>query len=161
MKVVFQGVTTENVVKGKSRYTKAVVTYTYNGEARSQTMMSFSNPTIFKQVQELAPGTEIDVDIGKNDAGYNEWKSIQVGGSNGSTSNASAQTASTTRVSGSNYETREERASRQVLIVKQSSLAQAVASHGPDVAAVPVDQILDRAQTFADWIFQQAEEDAA
>jgi hypothetical protein len=165
MRFVFQNLTTENVVKGKSRYTKAVVEYTYNGEPRKQTMMSFSNPGIFKQVQELTPGQEIDVDVIKNDAGYNEWSRITVGDSaakgtpTGATSWEKPSQPGVTKVTGSNYETRDERAARQVLIVKQSSLAQAIAYFGTDARAQSVESILEVAQTFADWVFAQDEED--
>jgi hypothetical protein len=161
MRFVFQNLTTENVVKGKSRYTKAVVEYTYNGEPRKQTMMSFSNPGIFKQVQELTPGQEIDVDVIKNDAGFNEWSRITVGDSAAKATPTGTATSGVTKVTGSNYETRDERAARQVLIVKQSSLAQAIASYGDQVTTMSPDEILERAQTFADWVFSQDEEDAA
>jgi hypothetical protein len=164
MRFVFQGLTTENVVKGKSRYTKAVVEYTYNGEPRKQTMMSFSNPGIFKQVQELTPGQEIEVDVIKNDAGYNEWSRITVGDSSAAAparqGSTGTPTAGVTKVTGSNYETATERAARQVLIVKQSSLSAAVASLTPGAKApLDLDEVIDRAQRMVDWVFAQDAED--
>jgi hypothetical protein len=163
MKVVFQGVSTENVVRGKSRYTKATVDYTYNGEARKQTIMSFANPGIFKQVQELQAGTEIEVTTGKNEAGFTEWTAITIGDRLPSGSTASAVPSSTgvTRVTGSNYESKEERAARQVLIVKQSSLGAAVESLTPGAKA-PLDRkaVLELAQFYVDWVFgDDSEED--
>jgi hypothetical protein len=104
-----------------------VVEYTYNGEARRQNIMSFSNPDVFKKVQELT-GQTVEVEIGKNDKGYSEWRSIQAVGAGpvGGDRTQAGSASGTTRVSGSNYETREERAARQVMIAKQSSLDRAV-----------------------------------
>ena len=164
MKVIFQSVESEHIVKGKSRYTKAVINYLYNGEPRRQTVMSFANPAIFKQVQELEAGTEIEVSTSKNEAGFNEWTRIEVGNKlpgvsaavPTQTGNSSAGVA---RVTGSNYESKEERAARQVLIVKQSSLSNAVESLTPGAKA-PLDTktVLARAQEYVDWIFDSEKE---
>ena len=77
MKVTINSVNVEWIAKGKTKYGKANVSYSYNGEARSQNIMSFANPTVFKQVQELE-GQEVEVTIGKNEQGYSEWKAISV-----------------------------------------------------------------------------------
>lgn len=161
MKFVFQSVSIEQVKKPgqKAPYGKATVFYTYNGEPRKQTIVSIFNPTVFKQVQELEQGAEIDVEITKNEAGYNEWKSITTGGIQQATGIPSASAPSATRVTGSNYETRDERAARQVLIVKQSSLSAAVASLTPGAKAVlTTDDVLKRAQEYADWVFDSEAE---
>ena len=168
MKFVFQSVsvTDEKKPGQKQGYQKAVVIYTYNGEPRKQTIVSFSNPSIFKTVtQELTPGQEIEVDVVKNGGGFNEWKSVNTaGGAGTSTSNmngpptASMNTA--TKVVGSNYETREERASRQVLIVKQSSLSAAVATLAPGAkAALDPDEVIALADRYKDYVFAQDEDD--
>jgi hypothetical protein len=63
-------------------------------------------------------------------------------------------------VSGSNYETKEERAARQVLIVKQSSLTNAVATLSPGAkAALDANAVIDLAQKYADWVFDKPESD--
>jgi hypothetical protein len=49
------------------------------------------------------------------------------GTAQGTTPNTAAA-STTTRVSGSNYETKDERAARQVMIVRQSSLSNAIAT---------------------------------
>jgi hypothetical protein len=162
MRFVFQSVsiTDEKKPGAKQGYQKAVVIYTYNGEPRKQTIVSFSNPAIFKQIQELEQGQEIEVDVIKNAGGFNEWKSISASASGSPASGSAPQaTATPTRVVGSNYETKDERAARQVLIVKQSSLGSAVeylASREPDAS---VDRVLSVAQNFTDWVFAQDAED--
>jgi hypothetical protein len=80
MQITIQNVDIENVVKGKSRYSKASVAYSYNGEPRTQNIMSFANPAIFKVVEGWStqgiPTTPVEVTLTKNAAGYTEWASI-------------------------------------------------------------------------------------
>lgn len=156
MQVTINRVDVEWVGEGRKKYGKATVNYSYNGEARRQNIMSFSNPDVFKKVQELT-GATVEVEVGKNDKGYSEWRSISVGVSNASNAGSPAATA-TTRVSGSNYETKEERAARQVLIVKQSSLSAAVATLTPGAkAALDANAVLELAQKYSDWVFAKPE----
>jgi len=161
-----QSVNIEQITKGKSRYSKATVEYTYNGEPRKQSIMSFSNPKVFSTVQGWekngVPTEAVEVALTKNDAGYSEWASINAGSPAGEASKApiGAVAGNSTKVVGSNYETREERAARQVLIVKQSSLGAAVESLAPGAkAALSTEEVLERAQLFVDWVFAQDEED--
>lgn len=161
LQVRINNVSVEWVGAGARKYGKASVEFSYNGEARKQNIMSFSNPDVFKKVQELT-GQTVDVEVGKNDKGYSEWRSIvQSAGAAPANASGSGSTTSTTRVSGSNYETKEERAARQVLIVKQSSLSAAVATLTPGAkAALDQKAVIDLAQTYADWVFE-AEQDAS
>jgi len=155
MQVKILNVNVEHVVKGKSRYDKATVAYLYNGEARTQNVMSFSNPAIFKAVQEFV-GQEVEVTVTKNAAGYNEWAAILPAGSTAvpSSSTASAPTnAPATRVTGSNFETPSERAQKQIYIVKQSSISAAIALAGLNKEKVTREQIIDTAQFFVDYVF--------
>jgi hypothetical protein len=145
--------------KPPKKWGKAVVEYTYNGQARKQNVMSFSNPEVFKKVQELV-GQTVDVEVGKNDKDFTEWRSINSVGS-ASTQGTSTQSTSATRVSGSNYETKEERAARQVLIVKQSSLSAAVATLNTGAkSAPPAEAVLALAQQYADWVFETAPDES-
>ena len=136
---------------GAKKYGKAVVKFTNDrGEDRSQTLVSFKNPEVFKKVQELV-GQDVDVTSQKN-GDFWEWVSITAISAAAGPSVSPANTA--TRVSGSNYETREERAARQVLIVKQSSLSAAVATLTPGAkAALDPKAVLALAQDYADWVF--------
>lgn len=154
MQVQIRNVNVEWVGEGRKKYGKATVEYSYNGEARRQNVMSFTNPDVFKKVQELT-GQTVEVEVGKNDKGYSEWRSVSVSGNSGSGS-AQPPAATATRVSGSNYETKEERAARQVLIVKQSSLSSAISTLTPGAkAALDANAVLELAQKYADWVFEQ------
>jgi hypothetical protein len=145
------------VGEGRKKYGKATVNYAYNGEARRQNVMSFSNPDVFKKVQELQ-GQTVEVEVGKNDKGYSEWRSVTATGPASSGTAPATASTSATRVSGSNYETKEERAARQVLIVKQSSLSSAVATLSPGAkTALDANAVLELAQKYADWVFTTAD----
>lgn len=159
MQITVKNVNVENVVKGKSRYSVANVTYDYQGTEKTRKIMSFSNPDVFKKVQELV-GQTIEVATGKNEAGYDEWKSISAPVQGVPTSSTSAA-GTVTRVSGSNYETKDERAARQVLIVKQSSLSAAVGTLSPGAkAALKPEEVIELAQQYTDWVFEtEAQED--
>jgi hypothetical protein len=156
LKITINSVNVENVVKGKARYNKATVGYTYNGEARTQNIMDFANPSIFKQVQGLVAGDEIDVTLTKNAQGYSEWASIATAGSAPSGSPAPAST--TTRVTGSNYETAEERAKKQVYIIKQSSISNAIALLSAQGTGFSEANVIDAAQFFTDWVLDNPKE---
>lgn len=154
MQFVIKSVEIENVVKGRSRYSVAHVTYDDRGQEKTRKIFSFSNPDVYATVQKLV-GQSVEVTIGKNDAGYDEWKSVSTAAS-APTPVAASGAAGVVRASGSNYETREERANRQVLIVKQSSLSAAVASLAPGAkGALDPKTVLDRAQEYTDWVFSQ------
>ena len=161
MKIKILDCNVERIIKGKSRYSKAAVTYTYNGEARTQNIMSFTNPAIFKAVQEKV-GQEVEITITKNAAGYNEWASLDDVGSGASTqSNVSTSAptpstaAPTTRVTGSNYETPAERAIKQVYIVKQSSISAAINLATSNKEKATAAEIIAVAQEFVDYVFDQ------
>jgi hypothetical protein len=69
----------------------------------------------------------------------------------GQTANASASPVR----SGGNWETPEERAKKQVYIIKQSSLAQAVATLSVGAKAVKKEEVVDLAQYYTDFVFAE------
>ena len=154
MKVKILDVNVETVTKGKNSYQKAAVTYTYNGEARTQNVMSFTNPAVFKAVKERV-GQEAEVTVIKNDAGYNTWSAVEDVGTAPAATASPSPAASPTRVTGSNYETPAERASRQVYIVKQSSISAAVALATANKEKATPAEIIAVAQQFVDFVFDK------
>jgi hypothetical protein len=90
--------------------------------------MSFSNPSVFKAAGSWNKGDTVEIVTQKDDAGYWQWTGIGEAGASAPQQSAApaASSGGATRVTGSNYETKEERAARQVLIVRQSSLSVAV-----------------------------------
>lgn len=166
MLVKILNVDVENVVKGKSRYSIANVAYMVNGEARTQKVLDFANPAVFKQLPGLV-GQDVNVTVTKNDAGYNQWSAIgdsaqessaQSSGNQSATrapsnSSSTASVPSTPSRASSTFETPTERANKQVYIVKQSSLSSAIALAANNKEKSSPEDIIKTAQQFVDYVF--------
>lgn len=144
---------------GPKGWSKANVTYQVNGQTKRQNVMSFTNPAVYSAVQRYV-GETVEVAITKNAKGYDEWAAVsQVdAGSAGASPPVSAGPASSTvptRVTGSNYETPAERARRQVLIVRQSSLTAALTYLKDRAEPYDIDDLTTSAQILVDWVFDE------
>lgn len=160
-KIVIQEVKIEEVRNGKNKYDKAEVVYSSNGQNRTQKIMSFSNPAIFAQVRKMVSGETYDVEVVKNDAGFNQWAKI-VATSGEAAPVAEGKPAPAGRTSVSTYETAEERRIKQMYIIKQSSISSAIEfSKHPQFAGanVTVEDLLVTAQQFVDFVYGNDEVD--
>lgn len=80
----------------------------------------------FATLSVAQPGESFTIEVVKNDKGYNDWVSATKGGVEaGATPATATGKAASASPAKSTYETAEERAQRQVLIVRQSSLSSA------------------------------------
>lgn len=159
MRVIFQECNVETITKGRNKYQIASVTYTVNGANRTQKLLSFANPESFAAVQKFAPGASLEVTITKNDAGYDQWAKV-VTADDAAPSPTAAPTGG--KVTGSNYETREERQMRQLHIVRQSSLSNAIALLSPGAkGALDLEKVLETAQELVDFVYDNGQEDLA
>lgn len=103
------------------------------GKVSSKKLMSFTYPDVFKLVQQAVPGTVYNVTLEK-EGDYWQWTAFSeaLGEPSGQTSAAStpyvaaASGARSAAKPVSNYETSEERAFRQRLIVRQSTCNMAI-----------------------------------
>ena len=140
---------------GKGTYGKLTVAYRDDkGKLSEKTILSFTNPAVFKTFERAEAGTEINVKSEKV-GDYWNWTAIltdgEVSQSSAPTSNT---TASATRVTGSNYETKEERALKQRYIVKQSSLSAAVSILTVGAKTPPeVEAVIALADKFVEYVF--------
>jgi hypothetical protein len=127
IQIIDVGTPNTHAAKNGRSYQSLEVTYKGNdGKVSAKKLMSFSNPSVFKAAGSWNKGDTVDIVTQKDDAGYWQWTGIGDGGGSVQQSAAPAASSGATRVTGSNYETKEERAARQVLIVRQSSLSVAV-----------------------------------
>ncbi|UOF82017.1 hypothetical protein [Caudoviricetes sp.] len=119
----------------RSYHTLEVIYKDDQGKAVSKKLVSFANPKVYEFVSNLEAGAVFYVELVK-EGDYWQWKQASSdpieGGSQPSPAAAGGSKVSdakgSTRVVGSNYESKEERQVRQVMIVRQSSLANAVAT---------------------------------
>ena len=131
----------------KGSYQQLEVVYknlTYQGKVESKKIMSFgAGATTFKLLADAQAGSTYEIEVVKNAAGYNDWVSATPS-TGAATPSASTAVSKTTTSPKSTYETPEERAQRQILIVRQSSVSSAVAalsagSKTPPTTAVVID----------------------
>lgn len=163
MQIKIVSVTVEKVPgRGKSQgYEKAEVVYRDDrNEVKTKNIVSFSNPAVFSTVKNAVTNDTFDVTVTKDDKGYYQWANITSPNATGSTE-AVPQTS--TKVQGaplgtgrSNYETPEERALRQRLIVRQSSLSTAVEILTTGAKTPPEkDAVFALAEELHDWVYQK------
>lgn len=131
-----QIVTTTTTTKPTARgsYQELEVVYknlTFQGKVESKKIMSFgAGAPSFTTLSTAAGGSVWEVTVVKNDKGYNDWTACvpATGSPSHSDAPAAAVAGKANTTPRSTYETPEERAQRQVLIVRQSSLSSAIAT---------------------------------
>ena len=150
--IVDVGAPNTHAAKNGRSYQSIEVTYKNDqGQTQSKKLMSFSNPTVFNHIRDLNKGDALNVTTEKDANGYWQWTGI--GGDNAVSETKQATPATGGRVTGSNYETKEERAARQILIVRQSSLASAVELLG---AGKSVEDVIATAKQFEAYVFSKS-----
>lgn len=148
-------------------YQQLEVTYknlTFN-KVESKKLMPFgAQKAAFDALGNAQPGSVFEVTVVKNAAGYNDWTSViqappgsaQVMQQGGSINTAPGKLTGGNAVQvKSTYETPEERAKKQVYIIRQSSISAAIASLTPGAkAALKPEDVLDLAEDFFNWVMQ-------
>ena len=138
-------------VHGEDNFKKPCIThmlvkYQSSGVNGTQRVVPYANPSVYKTLDDAEMGESFEVAVTKNTKGYDVWSAIGPVGS-------FKQAAPTTKVIGSNYETAEERAIKQRYIVRQSSLANAIALS----PKATVGDIIAIAKQFEEYVFEPAE----
>lgn len=144
---------------GKS-YQCVEVAYRKDGKIEGKKIMSFVNPPVFKAVQSLTAGEVVSVTTEKgepNAAGQSYWQWTAIGAADAQqtapTAQAGGGSAKSTTSSGGNWETKEERAARQIMIVRQSSISSAVAlANATGDKKSSADSIIRVAQEFESYV---------
>lgn len=156
--VKIQDVAVEFVKKAKGGYSVATVTYTDNGKNFSKKIMSFANPAVFDVVKSAQSGETYEVTVVKEGDYYN-WSAMQkVDADTGTTTSAPTKPVGVGKVT-STYETPEERKIKQLYIIRQSSISNALAflkdtQAGGDYGVTDVVTI---AQEFVDFVYGNQE----
>jgi hypothetical protein len=141
-------------VEDKGKYKVALVAYRDQGKAKDKKVMSFgAQEGAFKALQKLegkAKGINLTVTMEKNKDGYWDWIQLAEGGGGADTSSASGGNAVPAK---GNWETPEERATKQVYIVKQSSLSNAIAVLNQIKKSYEVAEVITLAKEFESFVF--------
>lgn len=110
-------------------------------------------PAVKNGLESLEPGDNFTVEMEKKDDFWT-WVSIKKGIEQEEKQKTTTQQSTTTK--STSWETAEERSARQKLIVRQSSLTNAIAflvSQGR--THVTEEDVLETATTFYNWVFEQ------
>lgn len=133
----------------------------FQDKLEGKKVMSFTNKDVFAALQKASFGDIFEISRVKNDKGFWDWTAVA--SSNGAVSAGGAdvpvaqaqQVKVGTVTPKSNYETAEERAARQVLIVRQSSISSAVDLAVANKVKDP-QEVIKIAQAFEAYVFGTA-----
>lgn len=153
--ITIQEVNKEFKTKGKGKWSELQVTYTDNGKNFSKKIMSFQNPAVFEALQDAKQGDLFDVTVTKDGEYYN-WSSAKKVDKEVVAAGAAPNPPSSGRVLGSNYETADERKLKQLYIIKQSSISNAIEfakMRTPEEEPYTPGDILTLAQQFVDFVY--------
>lgn len=154
----------------KGPYQTLEVAYKNNtfGKVESKKIMPFgAQKAVFDALANAQTGSTFDITVVKNDKGYNDWtaakqavpgaaQSASVGSIN--TGKVGAIMGQTTQVK-STYETPEERAKKQVYIIRQSSLSAAIGSLSVGAkSALKASDVIAVAEEYYAWVMQSPEQ---
>jgi hypothetical protein len=151
---------TKQSAKGTA-YTELEVAYknlTYQGKVESKKLMSFgANKAAFDVLAVASPPQVFDVEVVKNDKGFNDWLKVTKSNSTATTAEApstKATAGSATPGKSGGWETPEERKAKQVYIVRQSSLGHAIEclKVGSKVHLDP-NEVIEYARKFESFVF--------
>jgi len=158
MNITILNVSVATVPTQKGSYQVADIAYknnSFQGKVEGKKLMSFgATKNTFGILSIAQSGESYEIEVVKNDKGYNDWVSATKGGVVPGAQTPPAASKTATAAPKSNYETAEERAQRQVLIVRQSSLSSAATVLTAGVKAPPAgDAVIDLAKQFEAYVF--------
>ena len=137
-------------------YTQLDVAYKRldTGKIEGKKIMSFTNKDVFSTLSKATTGNIFDVTTEKVGE-YWQWIEVSAASGGSAASDAPQAKSFSSPAPKSTYETAEERAKRQILIVRQSSLAQAVdiLSVNPGKDKLQLEEVLHLADKLVDWVF--------
>jgi len=152
--------TVETKPTQKGSYQQLELVYknlTYQGKIESKKIMSFgAGASAFTILSKAGAGSTWEITVVKNAQGYNDWTSVAASdGAQAATPAPSAINSPKAAVGAtrSTYETPEERAQRQILIVRQSCLSVACNTLGVGAKAVKPDDVIALAKRYSDYVF--------
>lgn len=132
----------------------------FEGKAENKKIMPFGAKDVFNTLKGADAGTVFTVLREKDDAGFWQWVGISEGDGPIETAKQSkessvASTAKTTATASpkSTFETPEERAKKQIYIVRQSSISAAIDTLKTDKKSPSVEEVISVAQQYEAFVF--------
>ena len=145
----------EEANKGTSSWEQFTLKYSGNQGEKEKIVRSFETG-VYKALQEVKPGDNVEIKVVK-DGKYWKWTEAQVVAAETAAAENSGTTAraGSTKAKVGDWETSEERAKKQVYIVRQSSITAALSYFGLRGEQPTLAQILEVAATFERHVFDK------
>jgi len=170
IKISIISVTTEQATaKNGKAYNKLNVAYknlTFKGKVEGKQLFPFGNKEVYTTLQNASPGDVFNIEVQKNAQGYNDWiaatpstgedvaNAVIDGGGATSFPAGRGQTGGNVNYQKRDYETAEERAKKQIYIIRQSSISSAIDLLSTGAKSPPkVEEVLEVAKRFEDFVF--------
>ena len=142
------------VTKAPKGYSVAEIAYkTADGNTKGMKVLDFVQKDVFAVVKEAKPGDILDAEFEKNPKGFWVLKSLIATGHKEDTS--SVQTATPSTPAKGNWETSEERAAKQIMIVRQSSLSNAIATFTGNESEFASQDVIELAKVYEAYVLSQ------
>lgn len=149
----------QGTTKGGKSYEFLEVSYknlSFQEKAESKKVMPFGSKEVFATLKSASKGDVFTLLREKDDAGYWQWIGIAVGdvaieGAQQSAPQAASKAA--TPAPKSTFETPEERAKKQVYIVRQSSISAAIETLKTDKKNPTKEEVVALAAFYTDFVF--------
>lgn len=135
----------------------ANVEFVRDGKPSKQVIRSFAAPLVYNKLLEFKNfPVDVNVTLQKN-GNYWNWTSIESPEKGNQSVETKSPIPQTGKVVGSNWETSEERARRQVYIVRQSSVSSAIEllkAQSPKGVDATIDKVLEIAKEIEAHVFE-------
>jgi hypothetical protein len=140
--------------KANKPYTVLDISYknvTFQDKVESKKHNQYGDKTVYATLKDAKKGDVFTILREKDDAGYWQWVGIEQG-ENAPMAATKAAPQTATAAPKSNFETPDERAKKQVYIIKQSCLAQAIQVTKTDKKNPTIEEVFYVADIFVDWV---------
>lgn len=155
-------ITVKNVdIEDKGKYTQAVVTYMDKGEEKTRNVVSFgASSDAYHELKNAKNGDSFNVELKKDGKYWNWVGATRASGGAGSSGNENSSGSTGSKTSfGRDFETADERAKKQVYIVRQSSITASLEWMKLNAVEAPsVEQVIDVAKQFEAYVFEKESE---
>lgn len=160
MQIQILSVTVEHMPGKNGGYDKAEVAYKdHEGKVAGKNVVSFNAPEAFDVLRSAKNGDVLEVTPEKDAKGYWQWVKIVKVDASAPAAKAAPAANGAVATPKNTYETAEERAQKQLLIVRQSSLNAAIATLAPATnAEFNVEDVLNLARTYEKFVYSPAPE---
>lgn len=151
-----EGPVTKPTAKGSYQQIEVSYRNLDNGKTESRKVMSFANKDVYTTLAAGTSGQVFNVTIQKNEkTGYWDWVGANVSSEQAASNQNQTvkQTGSGNPAPRSNYETPEERAQRQVFIIRQSSVSSAINALSAGTKSAPkLEDVLEYAEGIVQYV---------